>query len=120
MGRAYPGLAVASYHTDTLLDVIAASILYTLPDDTDWDAMRTLQRERSRLYVGMPGLRSKAFVVDPASRRYGGLYVWQSRGALDDFLQGDIVAGLVARFGRPEVRVFEVPVLIEESVVTAV
>ena len=116
--RAYPGLAVPSCRADTLPDVIAASILYTLPEDTDWEAMRSVQRERSTLYVGMPGLRSKAFVVDPASRRYGGLYVWESRAALDDFLQGDIVAGLVARFGRPEVRVFEVPVLIEESVVT--
>ena len=99
--------------------MIAASILYTLPDGTDWDAMRALQRDRSRLYVGMPGLRFKPFVLDPDSRRYGGLYVWESREALDDFLRGDIVAALAARFGDPEVRVFEVPVLVDESRITA-
>jgi hypothetical protein len=99
--------------------VIASSILYTLPEDTDWEAMRAVMRERATLYVGMPGLRSKAFVLDPANRRYGGLYVWESGGALDDFLRGDIVAGLVARFGEPEVQVFDVPVVIEESRITA-
>lgn len=98
--------------------MIAASILYTLPEGTDWDTMRALQRERSSLYVGMPGLRFKAFVVDPDSRRYGGLYVWESREALDDFLRGDIVAALVTRFGEPEVRVFDVSVLVDGSRVT--
>ena len=98
--------------------MIAASILYTLPEGTDWEAMRALQQERSSLYVGMPGLRSKAFVLDPQTRRYGGLYVWESREALDDFLGGDILAALAARFGEPEVRVFDVPVVIEESRVT--
>lgn len=35
---------------------------FTLPADTDWTALRATIHERAKLYAGMPGLVSKAFV----------------------------------------------------------
>ena len=93
--------------------VIASTVLFTLPEGTDWNAMRELARQRVELYREMPGLRTKAFVIDEATRRYGGVYVWETRAALQDFLSGDVLAGTRKRFGEPEVQVFEVPAYLE-------
>lgn len=100
-----------------LAGVIAATIHFTLPADTDWEAVRALMRDRAGLYVGLRGLRSKAFVIDPPSRTYGGHYVFESRAALDDFLRSDIFAGARSRFGEPRVSVFEVVANLEGDAV---
>ena len=97
--------------------MIAATIHFTLPADTDWDAVRALMRERAALYVGLSGLHSKAFVIDPPTRAYGGHYVFENRAALDDFLRSDIFAGAQARFGEPRVSVFEVVANLEGDAV---
>ncbi|HEY6379056.1 MAG TPA: DUF4865 family protein [Candidatus Dormibacteraeota bacterium] len=99
--------------------MIAATIHFTLPEDTDWDAVRDLMRERAQLYVGLRGLHSKAFVIDPATRTYGGNYVFDSREALDDFLASDIFTGARTRFGEPRVSVYEVVANLEGDRVMA-
>jgi hypothetical protein len=88
--------------------VIAATIHFTLPEGTDWEAVRALMRERAQLYIGLHGLHSKAFVIDPHTRTYGGNYVFENRAALDDFLASDIFGGARSRFGEPEIKVYEV------------
>lgn len=95
--------------------VIAATIHFTLGADTDWEAVRSLLGERAQLYVGVPGLVSKAFVYDPATSTYGGNYVWESRRALDDFLGSDIFAGARARFGEPRIGVYEVAAYLDRG-----
>jgi hypothetical protein len=99
--------------------VVAATIHFTLPEDTDWDAVRALMRERAQLYVGLRGLHSKAFVIEPATRTYGGNYVFDSRDALDDFLSSDIFKAAKTRFGEPRVRVYEVVANLEGDHVVA-
>ena len=99
--------------------VIAMTSLFTLPDGTDWEAMRQTARDRIPLYLDMPGLRAKAFVIDEAGRRYGGVYVWESRAAMEDFLRSDVLAGARRRFGEPQVEAFEVPAYLEAGRVVA-
>jgi Domain of unknown function (DUF4865)/Putative mono-oxygenase ydhR len=94
--------------------VIASMVHFTLPADTDWDAMRALARQRAdEYYRSVPGLRSKAFIVKPEAGIYGGLYVWDSQAHLDAFLATDVFGGIVARLGTPTIEVFEVPAYIE-------
>jgi heme-degrading monooxygenase HmoA len=93
--------------------VIAMTSLFTLAEDTDWEAMRETARQRIDLYRDMPGLRAKAFVIDTATRRYGGIYIWETRAAMEDFLRSDVQAGARQRFGEPHVEVFEVPAYLE-------
>jgi heme-degrading monooxygenase HmoA len=91
-----------------------------LPADTDWEAMRAVARERAQLYEGVPGLRTKALVLDPAQRAYGGLYIWESREALDAFLASDLFQAAVQKFGGAiEIRIYEVPALLEGGAVVA-
>jgi hypothetical protein len=93
--------------------MIAATIRYVLPEGTDWEATRKLLQERAQLYVGMPGLHSKAFFVDPETREYGGYYVWNDRASLDAFLASDIVRGAISRFGQPKIEIREVAAHLE-------
>lgn len=98
--------------------MIAMTSLFTLAEDTDWEAMRETARQRIDLYRDMPGLRAKAFVIDAATRRYGGIYIWETQAAMEDFLTSDVLAGARQRFGEPRVEVFEVPAYLEGAEVT--
>ncbi|MGH3799349.1 MAG: DUF4865 family protein [Pseudonocardiaceae bacterium] len=88
---------------------------FSVPRDSDWDAMRKLAEERAYQYRGMPGMRSKAFIVDPEGGLYGANYVWDSRDAIDDFLKSELFRGIVQRLGEPEVHIFEVPAYLEQG-----
>ena len=88
---------------------------FSVPRDGDWDAMRKLAEERAFRYRGLPGLRSKAFIVDPERGLYGANYVWESREAIDDFLGSELFRGIVERLGEPEMRIFEVPAYLERG-----
>jgi len=94
----------------------AMTAVFTLPDDTDWDAMRAIARERAEAYyLDLPGLKSKAFIIDPARRLYGGQYVWETREAMDAFIASDIFRSAAAKFGEPEFRFYEVPAYVEQG-----
>lgn len=95
--------------------MIAATIRYVLPENTDWNATRSLMQERAALYLEMPGLISKAFVFDPKTREYGGNYVWENREALERFLDSEIFKGAVKRFGEPEIRTHEMAVYLDRG-----
>lgn len=98
----------------------AMTSYFSLPAETDWEAVRQLARNRAMVYESVAGLRSKAFIVDPERRLYGAHYVWESREAIDRFLSSELFAGIVAKLGQPELRIFEVPAYLEQGEVVAV
>ena len=91
------------------------TVRFALPSGTDWTALREVVRDRARLYAGLPGLRSKAFVLDEATREYGGNYVWERLQDLDAFLRSDLFQGAVRKFGEPTVHVHEVAAYLERG-----
>jgi heme-degrading monooxygenase HmoA len=93
----------------------AMAVEFTMPEGTDFDALRQLMKQRASLYEGMPGLHFKAFVLDPERRAYGGLYVWDSREHIDEFLKSEIFQGIVQKFGQPQIRMYEVATLVERG-----
>lgn len=95
--------------------MIASTIRYVLPEGTDWNATRSLMQERAMLYVDMPGLISKAFVIDSKTREYGGNYVWENRESLDRFLESEMFKGAVQRFGKPDIRTHEITVYLDRG-----
>jgi heme-degrading monooxygenase HmoA len=44
----------------------------------------------------MPGLREKAWLADERTNVYGGVYAWESRAAMEAYIDGPIFAGLRA------------------------
>ncbi len=89
------------------------TVRFRMPPGTDWKALRATIRERARLYEGMPGLRSKAFVLDEASGEYGGNYVWETRAAAEAFASSETFRGAIAKFGPPDTRIHEVVAYVE-------
>lgn len=99
----------------------AMTAVFTLPDNTDWDAMRDLARARAETYyLHLPGLKSKAFIIDPERRLYGGQYVWETRAAMDAFIASDLFRSAIAKFGQPEFRFYEVPAYVEQGALIGV
>jgi heme-degrading monooxygenase HmoA len=86
---------------------------FKLPASTDWKALRATILERAKLYERMPGLRSKAFVVDEAAGEYGANYLWESRAVAEAFVSSETFRGAIARFGTPDVRIHEVVAYVE-------
>jgi len=95
------------------------TIYFSLPEGTDWAAMREVARHRAPLYEDIASLRSKSWVVDPERHRYGGHYVWESAEAAQDFLASDLYKGFVLKYGSPDIQTFEVLAYIERGAVVA-
>ncbi len=94
-------------------------VTFTMPADTEWDALRETARSRAALYLTVPGLRAKAFVVAPERREYGGHYIFDSRAALDAFLASDLFASSRAKFGEPAIAISEAATYLSDGAIIA-
>lgn len=96
--------------------MIAASILFKLPQTTDWQALKNLAQDRAKnLYQGLPGLKTKAFVLNEETGEYGGLYIWETKEALDAFLSSPTFQSSKEKFGTPEIKIFDLVAHIEHG-----
>ena len=50
--------------------------------------------ELAPVFAGVAGLRSKTWLADKESNVYGGVYVFESQQALDDYCVGELFAGV--------------------------
>ena len=97
----------------------AAAITFFLPETTDWPAVRAAAPDRAEeIYKEMPGLVTKAFVMNEEQSEYGGLYLWETRAHLDAFLASDTFRDVVAKFGQPRIRTYEVAALLDHNTVS--
>ena len=96
--------------------MFAACFRFDVPDGADWNAMRSLMKERAKQFRSLPGLRSKAFLLDVDRREIGGNYVWETREALDAYLHSDLYLDVVRKIGEPkELRIYEVPEYVDNA-----
>ena len=47
-------------------------------------------------FAEIPGLRAKAWLANPSTNTYGGVYAWESREALEAYVSGPIFGALLA------------------------
>ena len=96
--------------------MVAACFRFVLPEGTDWKAVRQMMKERAKAFQQVPGLRSKACLLDVDRREIGGNYVWETREALDAYLRSDLYFAVVRKVGAPqEVRIYEVPEYVDNA-----
>ena len=96
--------------------MFAACFRFTLPEGTDWNAVRQMMKERAKVFQRLPGLRSKASLLDVDRREIGGNYVWETREALDAYLRSDLYLAVVRKVGEPtELRIYEVPEYVDNA-----
>ena len=54
------------------------------------EEMEHRYKERLSRFEALPGLMQKYYIHDPSSGEWGGIYLWESRAALDEFLESDL------------------------------
>ena len=69
-------------------------------------------------FTAVPGLIAKTWLADPASNRYGGVYHFADRAALDGYLDSAIVAGLRRNPTFAEVAVLAFDTIGEATAIT--
>lgn len=84
-------------------------VTFGLQDLADEDFVAGCADEAAT-FAAIPGLLSKVWLRDAEGGVYGGVYTWEDRRAMEDYLKGDIWRSLVAtpQFAGVESRHFEV------------
>ena len=96
--------------------MIAASILFKLPLTTDWKNLRQIAKDRAKkLYLNVPGLKIKVFVLNQETGEYRGFYVWENKKSLDKFLNSSTFENSKEKFGVPEIKIFDLLVYIKQG-----
>lgn len=76
------------------------------------EAVLAAAEERKGDFAAMPGLVQKYYLELDAPNTYGGIYIWESKAAMAEYLQSDLFKTIPAAYGissKPEVEI--IPVL---------
>ena len=76
--------------------------------------MRQVAEAARAKFEGLPGLRSKAFTIDPVNREALNFYIWESEEAGKAFFSQQLIDRVTELYGvRPAVQFVDVAVLVE-------
>jgi heme-degrading monooxygenase HmoA len=69
-------------------------------------------------FTEIPGLRAKAWLANPSTNTYGGVYAWESREAIEAYVNGPIFGALLANPGIAHVTTRDFAVLDRPTEIT--
>ena len=84
----------------------------------DPDAYRAHAEASAPVFAEIPGLRAKAWLADPSTNTYGGVYAWESREAMAAYVSGPIFGALLANPGMADVSTRDFAVLERPTEIT--
>jgi hypothetical protein len=82
------------------------------------DAYRALCEAKAPAFTEIPGLHAKAWLANPSTNTYGGVYAWDSREAMEAYVRGPIFGALLANPGMADVTTREFGVLERPTEIT--
>ena len=82
------------------------------------DAYRAHCEASAPAFTEIPGLRAKAWLANPSTNTYGGVYAWESREAMEAYVSGPIFGRLLANPGIGDVTTREFGVLERPTEIT--
>jgi hypothetical protein len=82
------------------------------------DAYRAHSEASAQTFAEIPGLRAKAWLANPSTNTYGGLYAWESREAMEAYVSGPIFGALRANPGMADVTTRDFDVLERPTEIT--
>jgi hypothetical protein len=96
--------------------MIGAFVTFRYADRFDERGVRKIAETARAKFEGMPGLRSKAFTLNPAKREATNFYVWDSEDAGKAFFSEELLERLTALYGvRPAVEFVQIATLVENA-----
>ena len=83
---------------------------YTVRAPSGFDLVKAGEHVHQRLplFENLDGLVLKLYLFDPQDGLYAPVYIWRDMEAAQRFLIGDLFQGVVASFGRPRVRSWQI------------
>jgi heme-degrading monooxygenase HmoA len=96
--------------------MIGVFVTFRYEDDFDAAAVRKIAETARARFEGMPGLRSKAFTVNPAKREARNFYVWDSEEAAKAFFSDALLERVAGLYGvRPSVEFVQIATLVDNA-----
>src|SRR5689334_22419205 len=96
--------------------MIGVFVTFRYGDNFDEQAVRKIADGARARFEGMPGLRSKAFTLNPGKREAVNFYVWDSEEAAKAFFTEALVERVTGLYGvRPGVEFVRVAALVENA-----
>ncbi len=94
--------------------MIGVFVTFHFQENFNAQALRKNAEAARARFVGMPGLRSKAFPLNPEKREATNVYVWDSEDAARAFFTEDLIEQITALYGvRPDVEFVQIATLVE-------
>jgi len=96
--------------------MIGVFVTFRYGDNFDEQAVRKIAQSARTRFEGMPGLRSKAFTVNPGKREATNFYVWDSEEAARAFFTDALLESVTGLYGtRPSVQFVQIATLVENA-----
>jgi heme-degrading monooxygenase HmoA len=96
--------------------MIGVFVTFHYGDTFDEQTVRQIAQTARIKFEGVPGLRSKAFTLNPAKREAANFYVWDSEEAAKAFFTDELLGRVAGLYGvRPGVEFVQIAALVENA-----
>lgn len=96
--------------------MIGVLVTFHYEDGFDEQSVRNIAQAARSRFDGMPGLRSKAFTLNPGKREATNFYVWDSEDAARAFFSEALLERVTGLYGvRPGVEFVQIATLVENG-----
>ena len=96
--------------------MVGVFVTFSYQDSFDEQALRKIALTARSRFEAMPGLRSKAFTLDPTRRQAVNFYVWDSEDAAKAFFTDETLQRVTALYGvRPNMEFVQIATLVENK-----
>jgi heme-degrading monooxygenase HmoA len=96
--------------------MIGVFVTFRYGDNFDERAVRQIAETARVKFEGMPGLRSKAFTLNPGKLEATNFYLWDSEDAAKAFFTDELVERVTGLYGvRPSVEFVQIAALVENN-----
>lgn len=96
--------------------MIGVFVPFCYGDNFDEQAVRKIAETARTKFEGMPGLRSKAFTINPKQREAANFYSWDREDAAKDFFTAALLERVTGLCGvRPTVEFVQILALVENT-----
>lgn len=93
-------------------------LLVSFETSLSLDEILEIAEARADEFRALGGLLQKYYLHDPASGRVGGLYLWESAAAFDDYRNSELRATIAEAYqskSEPQIQVFQVAKTLRED-----
>ena len=96
--------------------MIGVFVTFRYGDNFDDETLRKIAETARARFEGMPGLRSKAFTINPKQREATNFYIWDREDAAKDFFTDALLERVAGLYGvRPAVEFVQILALVESA-----